>query len=176
MAIWVVLALAVAACVWIIGTRNGFRRKEIHIEEARAGVEAALSKRYDMLTKLLDAAKGYLEHERGLFTQTVALRQGMSAQELAAAGRQMDALSGRLMAVAENYPQLRSSEVFLELQRGIRDAEEHLQAARRVYNAAVSAYNAAISVFPARLLAGGRQPAPFFAADGEQREDIKITF
>ena len=174
-AILVVLAAA-AIAVWVIGTGNGFRRKEIRIEEGRAGVEAALTKRYDMLTKLLDAAKGYLVHERGLFAQTVALRRGMSAQELADAGRQMDALSGRLMTVAERSPELHSSEAFLELQRGIRDAKEPLQAARQVYHAAVSDYNAAISVFPARLLAAGRQAAPFFAAEEAKREDVSITF
>lgn len=175
-AILVVLAAAAAIAVWIIGTANGFRRKEIRIEEERAGVEAALTKRYDMLTKLLDAAKGYLEHERGLFAQTVALRRGMSAQELADAERQMDVLSGRLMAVAERSPELRSSEAFLELQRGIRDAKEPLQAARRVYHAAVSDDNAAISVFLARLLAGSRRAAPFFAAEEAKREDVSIIF
>ena len=175
-AILVVLAAAAAIALWVIGTANGFRRKEICIEAERAGVEAALTKRYDMLTKLLDAAKGYLEHERGLFAQIVALRRGMSAQELADAGRQMDALSGRLMMVAERSPELRSSEAFLELQRGIRDAKEPLQAARRVYHAAVSRYNAASSVFPARLLAGGRRPAPFFAAEEAKCEDVSIIF
>ena len=85
-------------------------------------------------------------------------------------------LSGRFFAVAEGYPELRSSEVFLELQKGIRDAEEHLQAARRLYNASVADYNTAISVFPAKLLAGARRPREFLAAEAEKQEDVKITF
>ena len=76
----------------------------------------------------------------------------------------------------EGYPELRSSEVFVELQRGIRDAEEHLQAARRLYNANVTAYNTEIAMFPAKLLAGGRQPKEFFAAEEGKREDVKMEF
>ena len=99
-----------------------------------------------------------MEHERELFTRTIELRRGMSVGELAEADQKMDMLSGRFFAVAEGYPELRSSEVFVELQKGIRDAEEHLQAARRLYNASVADYNTAISVFPAKLLAGARRP------------------
>ena len=78
--------------------------------------------------------------------------------------------------MAENYPELRSSNVFVELQRGIRDAEEHLQAARRLYNSSITAYNTAIVMFQAKLLAGSRQPKEFFAADASKREDVKMMF
>ena len=104
------------------------------------------------------------------------LRRGMSVGEMGQADREMSELTGRLFAVAENYPELRSSEVFLELQRGIRDAEEHLQAARRLYNANVSSYNIAIAMFPAKLLAGGHSPKEFYDADDEKRDDVKMRF
>ena len=139
-------------------------------------MEVALTKRYDMLTKMLDTAKGYMAHESELFTKVIALRRGMSVAEMNEAQQQMDSLSGKLFAVAENSPELRSSDVFVELQRGIRDAEEHLQAARRLYNSNVTAYNTAIAMFPAKLLAVGRQPAEFFVADAGKREDVKISF
>lgn len=112
-----------------------------------------------------------MEHERELFTRTIELRRGMSVGELAEADQKMDMLSGRFFAVAEGYPELRSSEVFVELQKGIRDAEEHLQAARRLYNASVADYNTAISVFPAKLLGRCPQtPGEFFAAETEKQE------
>ena len=171
--ILIVLALIV---VWCIRTVNGFKRKEIRVEEGRSGVEVALTKRYDMLSKMLDTAKGYMAHETGLFEKVIALRRGMSIEELNSAQQQIDSLSGRLFAVAEGYPELRSSEVFAELQRGIRDAEEHLQAARRLYNTSVTAYNTAIAMFPAKLLSGGRQPKEFFAAEEHKREDVKMAF
>lgn len=166
----------VLAVFWVISTINGFKRREIKIEEALSGIEVALTKRYDMLTKLLDTAKGFMEHESDLFSRVVSLRHGMSVGEMGQADREMSELTGRLFAVAENYPELRSSEVFLELQRGIRDAEEHLQAARRLYNANVSSYNIAIAMFPAKLLAGGHSPKEFYDADDEKRDDVKMRF
>ncbi|MDO4337169.1 MAG: LemA family protein [Eubacteriales bacterium] len=161
---------------WCIRTVNGFRKKEIRVQEGLSGVEVALTKRYDMLTKMFDTARSYMSHEKELFARVIELRQGMSIAEMNTAQQQMDSLSGKFFAVAEGYPELRSSDVFAELQRGIRDAEEHLQAARRLYNNNVTAYNTAIAVFPAKLLAGSRQPKEFFAADEIRYEDVKMTF
>ena len=172
----VVLIVVLAIVYWCIKTVNGFQKKEIRVQEGLSGVEVALTKRYDMLTKMLDTAKGYMAHENELFAKVIALRRGMSIAEMNDAQQQMDALSGRFFAVAENYPELRSSSVFVELQRGIRDAEEHLQAARRLYNSSVTAYNTAIAMFPAKLLAGTRQPKEFFTADVSKREDVKMLF
>lgn len=172
----IILIVLVLIAFWCISTTNGFKKKEIRVQEGLSGVEVALSKRYDMLTKMLDTAKGYMAHETGLFEKVIALRRGMSVAELNDAQQQMDSLSGRFFAVAEGYPELRSSAVFTELQRGIRDAEEHLQAARRLYNTNVTAYNTAIAMFPAKLLAGGRKPKEFFAAEESKREDVKLTF
>lgn len=172
----IILVVVLLIVIWCISTVNGFKKKEIRVQEGLSGVEVALTKRYDMLTKMLDTAKGYTAHENDLFTKVIELRRGMSAGEMNTAAQQMDSLSGKFFAVAEGYPELRSSDVFVELQRGIRDAEEHLQAARRLYNVSVTAYNTAIVMFPAKLLAGSRQPKEFFTADAEKREDVKMTF
>lgn len=171
-----ILILVLLIAFWCVSTVNGFKKKEIRVQEGLSGVEVALAKRYDMLTKMLDTAKGYMKHENELFTKVTALRRGMSVGELNAVKQQMDTLSGKLFAVSEGYPELRSREAFVELQRGIRDAEEHLQAARCLYNANVTAYNTAIAMFPAKLLAGSRQPKEFFAADETKREDVKMMF
>ena len=172
----VILIVVLLIVYWCIRTVNDFKRKEIRVQEGLSGVEVALTKRYDMLTKMLDTAKGYMTHESELFEKVIALRRGMSIAEMNDAQQQMDALSGKFFAVAENYPELRSSDVFAELQRGIRDAEEHLQAARRLYNTSVTSYNTAIAMFPAKLLAGSRQPKEFFVADASKREDVKMSF
>lgn len=172
----VILIVLVLIAIWCISTVNGFKKKEIRVQEGLSGVEVALTKRYDMLTKMLDTAKGYMAHENELFAKVIKLRRGMSVAEMNAAQQQMDNLSGKFFAVAEGYPELRSSDVFVELQRGIRDAEEHLQAARRLYNTSVTTYNTAIAMFPAKLLAGGRQPKKFFAADEAKKSDVKMTF
>ena len=172
----ILVVIAVILVIWCISTKNGFKRREIKVEEGLSGIEVALTKRYDMLNKLLDTAKGYMAHEKEMFTEVIRLRKGMSISEMNDAEHKMTEMSGRLFAVAENYPELRSSEVFVELQRGIRDAEEHLQAARRLYNANVTEYNTAIAMFPASLLAGGLSPKEFFEAEDYKRDDVQIKF
>ena len=172
----IILVVVLAIVIWCVRTVNEFKKKEIRVQEGLSGVEVALTKRYDILTKMLDTAKGYMAHESELFTKVIELRRGMSVAELNDAQQQMDSLSGKLFAVAEGYPELRSSDVFVELQRGIRDAEEHLQAARRLYNTSVTSYNTAIAMFPAKILAGSRQPKEFFAAEENKREDVKMSF
>ncbi len=170
------IVLAIIFVIWMIATINGFKRREIKIAECLSGIEVALTKRYDMLTKLLDTAKGYMSHEEELFTKVIALRRGMSAEELQDADKQIGEMSAKFFAVAEGYPELKSAEIFSDLQAGIRDAEEHLQAARRLYNASVTDYNTSIAMFPASILAGGRQAKEFFAAEESKREDVKISF
>lgn len=172
----ILLLIVLIAVLWAVKTSNNIKRMEIKVDEAFSGIEVALTKRYDMLTKMLDVCKGFMKHESELFSKVISLRRGMSLGEMGEADREMGELTGRLFAVAENYPEMRSAQVFAELQQGIRDAEEHLQAARRLYNASVSSYNAAIAVFPDSLLARGRSPREFFEAEDAKREDVKVQF
>ena len=172
----ILLLIVLITVVWAVKTSNNIKRMEIKVDEAFSGIEVALTKRYDMLTKMLDVCRGFMKHESELFSKVISLRRGMSLGEMGEADREMGELTGRLFAVAENYPELRSAHVFAELQQGIRDAEEHLQAARRLYNASVSSYNAAIAVFPDSLLARGRSPREFFEAEDAKREDVKVQF
>lgn len=172
----ILLLIALIAVLWAVKASNNIKRMEIKVDEAFSGIEVALTKRYDMLTKMLDVCRGFMKHESELFSKVISLRQGMSLGEMGKADREMGELTGRLFAVAENYPELRSTQVFAELQQGVHDAEEHLQAARRLYNASVSSYNAAIAVFPDSLLARGRSPREFFEAEDAKREDVKVQF
>ena len=172
----ILLLIALIAVLWAVKASNNIKRMEIKVDEAFSGIEVALTKRYDMLTKMLDVCRGFMKHESELFSKVISLRRGMSLGEMGEADREMGELTGRLFAVAENYPQMRSAQVFVELQQGIRDAEEHLQAARRLYNASASSYNAAIAVFPDSLLARGRSPREFFEAEDAKREDVKVQF
>lgn len=172
----ILLLIVLITVVWAVKTSNNIKRMEIKVDEAFSGIEVALTKRYDMLTKMLDVCRGFMKHESELFSKVISLRRGMSLGEMGEADREMGELTGRLFAVAENYPELRSAQVFAELQQGVHDAEEHLQAARRLYNASVSSYNAAIAVFPDSLLARGRSPREFFGAEDAKREDVKVQF
>jgi LemA protein len=174
----IVLLVVLIFAGWWISTGNKFKSYAIKISEALSGIEVALTKRYDMLTKLLEVTKGYAAHEKELFIGVVELRRGMSLSEMGEKSSQMDEMSARMFAVAESYPELRSAEVFHELQEGIRDAEEHLQAARRLYNSNVTAYNTAIVMYPASVVANSQrlQPHEFFVAEDAKREDVTMNF
>jgi LemA protein len=173
-----ILIVAAIGVVWWISTSNGFKRKETKIYESLSNIEVALEKRYDMLTKLRDAAKAYLTHEVEVFSKVIELRRGMSAAELSVADSEMTDFRNKLFAIAENYPDLRSSDVFVQLESGIRDAEDHLQAARRLFNANVSAYNQAIIVFPSSVIANseGRTQKLFYEADDYKKQDVGMRF
>ena len=173
-----VIILVLAPIIWWTSTSNGFKRKFIKIGEALSGIEVAFTKRYDLLSKLLDVAKGYATHEEELFTKVIELRRGMSVGEINEKNAQLDAIGSRIFAVAEQYPQLRSAEVFRELQAGIRDAEEHLQAARRLYNSNVTAFNTAVDIFPSSIVAKSQKLAKheFFIAEAAKRDDVKMSF
>ena len=98
----VILIAVLAIAFWCIRTVNDFKKKEIRVQEGLSGIEVALTKRYDMLIKMLDTAKGYMAHESELFTKVIELRRGMSVAEMNDAQKQMDTLSGTFFAVAEN--------------------------------------------------------------------------
>lgn len=176
-----IITLVVLLCVtlgWLITTSNNFKRYEIKVAESLSGIEVALAKRYDVLTKLLVTTKKFAQHEKEMLREVIQLRQGMSIGELKHVTQQMDQLTERINLTAEAYPELRSSEIFRELQRGIRDVEEHLQAARRVYNSNVTRYNTSLAVFPANKIANfqQRQAKEFFVIEEQKRGDVFITF
>ena len=104
-----IVSLIILALIafWCIRTVNDFNKKEIRVQEGLSGIEVALTKRCDMLTKMLDTAKGYMAHESELFTKVIELRRSMSIAEMNDAQQQMDTLSGKFFAVAEGYPELR---------------------------------------------------------------------
>lgn len=155
---------------------NRFRRLAVKISESESGIDVALTNRYDLLTKMLDVCRQYAVHEVDTFGKVIALRQGMTMDERREAAKQMEQVADRLNVVLEAYPQLKSAEVFGDLQDGIRDAEAHLQASRRFYNANVSAFNQALAVFPASIIGNMMKlkPYDFFEAEEAKTTDVSM--
>ena len=174
----IILAVIGGFILWYFGTFNGIKTAELKVSEALSGIDVALTKRYDVLTKMLETVKAYKAHEFDTLTQLVNLRRGMSMNERNQANASMDQLSSQISLLAENYPELRSSANFAELQKAITDVEEHLQAARRLYNANVTDYNKRIVTFPSSIVAGmmGAVQKPFFEAEPQKRQDVNMVF
>ena len=162
--------------IYFIATSNKLNRTIVKIDEAKSGIDVALTKRYDTLTKMIDVVKGYAKHEKELILETINLRKDMSLKEMNEENRKISANISKINAVAEAYPELRSSENYNTLQKSIADVEEHLQAARRLYNSNASILNQMIVSFPTSIVATakGVKKADFFEAEETKKEDVKI--
>ena len=178
MIFWIVGGVVAIILIWAIVTSNSFKRANVKIDEAESGIDVALTKRFDVLTKMRDAVKGYSAHEKSTFAETISIRKGMSMGERNEAHKQMNEMQASINALAEAYPELRASENFMALQHSITDVEEHLQAARRLYNGNVSTYNQSIIVFPKSIIAGMMKMVKreFFEAEAAKRLDVKMDF
>lgn len=173
-----IAVVAVLLLLWYISARNSIRRSEVKVEEGESGIDVALTKRYDTLTKLLDITKAYAAHEVETLTKITELRKGMALSDKSRINSQMDEVSGRITLIGEAYPELRSSDAFVQLQITAADTEEHIQAARRLYNASVTSYNNLIVSFPSSLVASsmGAAKKPFFEAEEAKKDDVRMQF
>lgn len=175
---WFILILVIIALIviWYIATRNGLRRAEVKIDEALSDIDVALIKRHDVLVKMLDISKSYARYERDTLFETIKLRAGMNMTDRSQAIREMNQANGFINAVAESYPELKSSENFRQLQLSVMDVEEHLQAARRVYNSNISYLNQKIVSFPSSIVASqtGIHQRDFLEAETAQKQDVKM--
>ena len=162
--------------LWYISVSNKLNRAVVKIDESLSGIDVALTKRYDVLTKMIDVVKAYAKHEKETLFEVINLRKDMSIQEKNDVNKAMDENFKKINIVAENYPELKSSENYKTLQQSIADVEEHLQAARRLYNSNVSLFNQLLVTFPTSSIAKskGLTKKDFFETDEAKKEDVKI--
>ena len=150
-------------------------------KRAFADIDVQLKQRQDLVPNLVEAVKGYAAHESSVFTAVTQARasamRATSVGEKSVAEGALTSALGNLMAVAENYPQLKANENFLKLQDELGDLENKIAAARRFLNNAVAEYNSAIQQFPAVLFAGpmGFAAAEMFTLDAEERAQTKTA-
>jgi LemA protein len=178
MALVIVLIIIAVVVISIIVMSNNLNKALVKIDEADSGIDVALTKRYDVLTKMIETVKGYAKHEKEVLFDVVKIRKGMTIEEKNEANKQMDETLSKINVLAENYPDLKASENFKTLQDSITDVEEHLQAARRLYNANISSYNQMIVTFPISIIAGtkGLTKREFFVAEEHKKQDVEIKF
>jgi LemA protein len=156
---WIVLAVAVAIGVYVIYIYNRLVSTRQMSEEAWSGIDVQLKRRADLVPNLIETVKGYAAHERGVFEEVTELRtraQAVPPGDVEARAKAESALSiglGRLLAVAENYPDLKASANFLELQQELSKLESEIQMARRYYNGAVRNLNTMVESFPSNFVA-----------------------
>ncbi len=183
---WAILGIWLLIIVFIWAVYNSLITLKTRAQEAWADIDTQLKRRYDLIPNLVETVKGYAHHEKELFEKVTQARasamQAHGGGDLGEIAKSEVALSASLrgiFAVAENYPDLKASQNFLQLQDELSDTENKIQAARRFYNGNVRDYNIKTKVFPSNMVAGifGFQDMKFFELeDAGQREPVKVAF
>lgn len=179
---WIVLGALGLVVLWLIFAYNGLVTLRNRAEEAWSDISVQLKRRYDLIPNLVEAVKGITKQEQTVFKEVTEARSAaMGAKGVEEKGKAENMLSETLkslFAVAEAYPDLKSSQNFLELQGELSDTENKIQASRRFYNANVRDLNTKIETFPTNTIAGmfGFTKKEFFEADEAEKENVKVSF
>lgn len=172
----------VVILLWFVIMLNSLRRLEIRVEESLAEIDVILTKRYDVLTKMLETARGYARYEADTLLNVVRERDGsISKMPLARkieVVEEMDRVQEGINVIVEQYPDLKADKTFNNLQKAIVNVEEHLHEARRLYNSNVKVLNEKITVFPSSIMANiaNITKRDFFQADKDKIENNKFGF
>lgn len=157
---------------------NNLVKARNKVRQAESGIDVYLTQRFDLIPNLVECVKGYSKHEEKIFTEIANLRSAyMSQSKSLEKGADLNNKMNQLIAVAENYPELKASEQYLNLQRNLTKIESQLQAARRIYNMEVTNYNDKICTVPSNLVASlfGFKEAKLFEIEEYKKENININ-
>lgn len=178
----ILLVLLVVIAFTLIAMYNSLVQLRVRCDSAWSDIDVQLKRRHDLIPNLVEIVKGYAAHEKGTFENIAKFRsqamQASSPADKAVAENQLSGALKSLFAVAENYPQLKASEEFTQLQGSLSQTENSIQNSRRYYNAVVRDLNTKIQSFPTNILAGmfGFQQRQFFEVEAGDREPVAVKF
>lgn len=179
---WIAGGIAVLILLYVWSLYNGLITLKMRIEEAWSQIDVQLKRRADLIPNLVETVKGYAKHEKSIMDSVTKARASMlSAKSMDAKAKASDALSGalgKLLAIAENYPQLKANDGFIQLQKELSDTEDKVAYSRQYYNSSVLEFNTKIQIFPNSLLASGLgfNDKEFFGATEAERQPTKVKF
>ncbi|UJW85301.1 LemA family protein [Devosia sp. SL43] len=172
---WIILGVVVLAAFYAIAIYNGLVKNRQMVEEGWSGIDVQLKRRTDLIPNLLETVKGYMSHERETLEAVTNARAAATAasngtpEQRAAAEGQLSSALGKLIAVAEAYPDLKANTTFLEFQAALQTVEDEIQMSRRYYNGATRNLNVMVESFPSNLVANGFgfKKAEYFELENE---------
>jgi len=179
---WIVVVVLVVIAFALVGMYNSLVQLRVRADNSWSDIDVQLKRRHDLIPNLVETVKGYAAHEKGTFENIAKFRsqamQAATPADKAAAENQLTGALKSLFAVAENYPELKASEEFTQLQGSLSQTEDSIQNSRRYYNAVVRDFNTKIQSFPTNILAGmfGFQQRQFFEAAATDREPVAVKF
>jgi LemA protein len=183
-----VVVIIIVALLLLVGliyvlVRNSLVSLNQRVAEAWSGIDVQLKRRHDLVPNLVETVKGYASHERETFEKVTQARaaamQASGPEEAGKAEGQLTAALGGLRVVAEQYPQLRATENFQQLQRQLSELEDEIQASRRIYNSNVQQFNTRIQQFPSSIVANQMSYTPkeyFEITEAAEREAPQVSF
>ena len=175
----VILIILVFIIAWLIATYNKFVSLSQRVKQAQGGIDVYLKQRFDLIPNLVETVKGYAAHEKGLMENIAKLRSDYATRndQDITESQNLNNRYTRILAMIESYPELKSDEAFLKLQKTLSKIESQLQAARRIYNSEVTEYNTKRLKVPSNIVAGmfGFKEKSLFEINEAERENININ-
>ncbi len=173
-----IIIIVIAILLVLLIMYNRLVKKRNAVKQSRSSIDVYLTQRFDLIPNLVECVKGYAKHEEKLLESITKLRTEYNVSKDLDKASLLNTQMNKLIAIVENYPDLKASENFLNLQKNLTKMEDQLQAARRLYNMDVTAYNTAIQVFPTNLIASAFNftEEKLFELEPGKGENIKINF
>lgn len=179
----IIIAIIVLLVVLVVAIYNGLVSSRLKVKNAWSQIDVQLQRRFDLIPNLVECVKGYMEHEKNVLSKVTELRSSWSnatsISEKADIDNQLSNTLKTIMAISENYPDLKASQNFSELQEELRATENKISFSRQFYNDSVTTYNTKLEVFPSNIIASmfGFKPETLFEVDNEEaKKNVKISF
>ena len=183
MTIWIILGIVVVLIIAVIGMYNSLVQSKIKVDNAWSQIDVQLQRRFDLIPNFVETVKGYMTHEKETFEKIASLRTSWananSVSEKAELDNQLSTTLKTIMAVSENYPELKANQNFSELSEELRNTENKISFSRQFYNDTVTMYNTKLQVFPSNIIAGMfnfKARDLFKAESDEARRNVKVDF
>ena len=180
---WIALAILIVVVLFIIATYNGLVAGRQKVKNAWSQIDVQLQRRFDLIPNFVETVKGYMNHEQETFEKIAALRtswaNATTVDEKAELNNQLSGTLKTIMAVSENYPELKANQNFLDLQEELRNTGNKISFSRQFYNDSVTMYNTKLELFPSNIIANMFHftAEPLFAAESEEaKKNVKVDF
>lgn len=171
-----IIIIAIIILLYILIIYNSLISNKNKVKQARSAVDVYLTQRFDLIPNLVECVKGYMNYEKEILEEIAKQRSKYMETKNLKDGEELNNKCNQIIAVAENYPELKANEQFLNLQKNLSKMESQLQAARRIYNADVTIYNNKVLMFPSNILAKtfGFKEEELFQADVAAKNNVEI--
>ena len=180
---WIILLVIVLLVIWIIAIYNGLVRAKLKVDNAWSQIDVQLQRRFDLIPNFVETVKGYMSHESETFEKIAALRtswaNSSTVSEKAKLDGELSEALKTIMAVSENYPDLKANTNFSELSEELRNTENKISFSRQFYNDSVTMYNEKLQMFPSNIIAGMfnfKERDLFVVDNDEARKNVKVDF